>query len=88
MVLSQDPLAIIVPVLLKATDVILSVCPDPFIISGLVSMFHKLIELSLEPLAKIVPLLLKATEVTALELLYTFPSYFLVSIFHNSIVLL
>ena len=87
MVLSQDPLAIIVPVLLKATDVILSVCPDPFIISGLVSMFHKLIELSLE-LAKIVPLLLKATEVTALELLYTFPSYFLVSIFHNSIVLL
>ena len=63
-VLSREPLAKIVPVLLKATEVTQSLCPSKLAISVLVSMFQSLIVLSSEPLAKIVPVLLKATEVT------------------------
>ena len=60
--LSDDPLAKIVPVLLKATELTTSECPDKVLISVLVSMFQSLIVLSDDPLAKIVPVLLKATE--------------------------
>ena len=63
-VLSYEPLAKIVPVLLKATEVTVPLCPSKLAISVLVSMFQSLIVLSCEPLAKIVPVLLKATEVT------------------------
>ena len=65
-VLSYDPLARIVPVLLKATEVTLLLCPYKFAIFVLVSMFQILIVLSSEPLARIVPVLLKAKEVTLL----------------------
>ena len=65
-VLSYDPLARIVPMLLKATEVTSLSCPNKYKISVLVSMFQSLIVLSSEPLARIVPVLLKATEVTLL----------------------
>ena len=61
--LSYDPLARIVPVLLKATELTTFECPYKLAISVLVSMFQRLIVLS-DPLARIVPVLLKATEVT------------------------
>ena len=63
-VLSDDPVDRIVPVLLKATEVTQLQCPYKLAIYFLVSMFQSLIVLSREPLAKIVPVLLKATEVT------------------------
>ena len=63
-VLSHDPLAKIVPVLLNTIDVIGPLCPYKFPISALLSMFQSLIVLSYDPLARIVPVLLKATEVT------------------------
>ena len=63
-VLSFDPLARIVPVLLKATELTLSKCPDKVLISVLVSTFQSLIVLSCDPLARIVPMLLKATDRT------------------------
>ena len=63
-VLSYDPLARIVPVLLKATELTLSKCPDKVAISVLLSTFQSLIVLSSDPLARIVPVLLKATELT------------------------
>ena len=62
--LSSDPLARIVPVLLKATEVTVDLCPHKFAISVLVSIFQSLIVLSYDPLARIVPVLLNATEVT------------------------
>ena len=62
--LSYDPLARIVPVLLKATELTTFECPYKLAISVLVSMFQRLIVLSFDPLARIVPVLLKATEVT------------------------
>ena len=61
---SFDPLARIVPALLKATEVTQSLCPYKFPISVLVSIFQSLIVLSFDPLARIVPVLLKATDVT------------------------
>ena len=45
-VLSSEPLAKIVPVLLKATEVTLFECPYKLAISVLVSMFQSLIVLS------------------------------------------
>ena len=63
-VLSADPLARIVPVLSKVTQVTYFLCPYKVAISVFVSMFQSLIVLSLDPLANIVPVLLKATEVT------------------------
>ena len=65
-VLCSEPLANIVPVLLKVTEVTLLLCPYKFAISVLVSMFQSLIVLSYDPLARIVSVLLKATEVTLL----------------------
>ena len=73
---SSDPLAIIVPVLLKATAVILSLKYSlltnysmysfsyRLAIVVLVSTFQSLILLSFDPLARIVPVLLKATVFT------------------------
>ena len=63
-VLSYDPLARSVPMLLKATDVTPYSFPDKFAISVLASIFQSLIVLSYDPLATIVPVLLKQTEVT------------------------
>ena len=63
-VLSHDPLAKIVPVLLKATELTTSECPYKLAISFLVSIFQSLIVFSNDPLARIVPVLLKATEIT------------------------
>ena len=60
-VLSHYPLAKIVPVLLKATEV---TAPLTLAISVLVSMFQNIIVLSDDPLARIVPVLLKVTELT------------------------
>ena len=65
-VLSYDPLAKIVPVLLKATEQTAFECPSKLVISVLVSMFQSLIVLFHDPLAKIVPVLLKATQLTLL----------------------
>ena len=62
-VLSHDPLARIVPVLLQETEVTGCVCPYKVAISVLVSMFQSLI-VSDDPLARIVPMLLKETELT------------------------
>ena len=64
-VLSYDPLAKIVPALLKATEFTFCLCPYRLAISVCVSMFHSFIVLSADPLAKIVSVLLKATEVTS-----------------------
>ena len=63
-VLSLDPLARIVPVLLKATELTLYLCPDKVLISVLVLTFQSLIIASYDALARIVPVWLKATEVT------------------------
>ena len=60
----NNPLARIVPVLLKATDVTPYLCPDKFAISVLVSIFQSLIVVSFDPLARIVPVLLKSTDMT------------------------
>ena len=65
-VLSSDPLAKIVPILLKATEVTSFSCPYKVAISFCVSMHQSLIVLSNDPLAKIVSVLLKATEETKL----------------------
>ena len=65
-VLSFDPLARIVPVWSKATDVTSYECSSKVAIIVLVSMFQSLIVLSHDPLTKIVPDLLKATETTKL----------------------
>ena len=51
-VLSYDPLARIVPVLLKVTELTLALCPYKVAISVLVSMLQSLIVLSYDPLAK------------------------------------
>ena len=59
-----DPLARIVPLLLKATDKTQPSCPYKVAISFYDSTFHSFIVLSLDPLARIVPLLLKATDLT------------------------
>ena len=64
---SYDPLARIVPFLLKATDVTHLLCPYKVAISFIVLMSHSLIVLSFDPLARIVPVLLNATEVTPSE---------------------
>ena len=69
-VLSHDPLARIVPVLLKATEMTHFICPYRLAISILASIFQSLIVLSNDPLARIVPLLLIATEVTSLSCPY------------------
>ena len=63
-VLSFDPLARIVPVLLKITELTLFLCPYRVKISAFVSTFQSLIVLSFDPLANIFPVLLKATELT------------------------
>ena len=63
-VISYDPLARIVPVLLKATAVTLSLCPSRVVISIYVSIFQSLIVVSLDPLARIVSVLLIATAFT------------------------
>ena len=63
-VLSLDPLARIVPMLLKATEVSQCWCPNKVAISVLVSTFQSLIVQSHNQLAIIVPMLLKATEIT------------------------
>ena len=62
-VLSHDPLAKIVPVLLKATELTDSLCPYRVAISVFVSIFQSLIVVSDDPLARIFLLLLKQIEV-------------------------
>ena len=57
-----EPLARIVPVLLKQRQLTLN--SNRLAISVFVSIFQSLIVLSYDPLAKIVPVLLKATELT------------------------
>ena len=52
---SYDPLARVVPVLLKETEVTSNLCPYKLAISVLVSMFQSLIILFRDPLARIVP---------------------------------
>ena len=63
-VLSFDPLASIVPVLLKETKRTVASCPYKVGISVFVLMFQSLIVASYDPLARIVLLLLKQTEAT------------------------
>ena len=58
-VLSSDPLAIIVPVQLKATEVTDPLCPYKLAIYVFVSRLHSLIVSSHDPLARIVSVLLK-----------------------------
>ena len=63
-VASSDPLAKIVPILLKATEMTALSCPNRLAISVFVLMSQSLIIVFDDPLAKIVPVLLKAIEVT------------------------
>ena len=63
-VLSDDPLARIVPFVLNATELTQLLCPLSVAISVLVSTFHSLIVLSDDPLARIVPFVLNETELT------------------------
>ena len=82
---SHDPLANIVPILLKATEVTDSLCPYKVAISVFVSMFQSLIVLSFDPLANIVPILLKATEAIRFLCPYKIPIYVCVSMFQSLI---
>ena len=61
---SWDPLAKSVPLLLKATEKTLFVCPVNVFISSNVSIFHNFIVPSSDPLAKILPFGLKVIEKT------------------------
>ena len=61
-ILSYDPLARIVPSLLKVTEVINCSCPSRSAIHFYSLTSQSLIVVSYDPLAKIVPVLLKATE--------------------------
>ena len=61
---SRDPLAKNVPLLLKATEKTLFVCPVNVFISSNASIFHNFIIPSSDPLAKILPFGLKEIDKT------------------------
>ena len=84
--LSYDPLAKIVPALLKATEVTFCLCPYKIAISVCVSIFHSFIVLSADPLARIVSVLLKQTDMTPLLCPYKIAIFVFVSMFQSFIV--
>ena len=84
--LSYDPLAKIVPALLKATEVTFCLCPYRLAISVFVSMLHNFIVLSLDSLARIVSVLLKQTDMTPLLFPYKIAISVFVSMFQSFIV--
>ena len=67
-VLSLDPLTIVVPLLLIATEVTQFLCPYRLASSVFVSIFQSVIILSHPPLTRMIPVLSKTTELTSSRL--------------------